>query len=81
MMFQTFVTLGIKATEQVTKSDFEQLEPVIQKQIQAQGEIDLLLDMTGFQGQDIDAFSEDLTIGQDLSGKVKKMAIVSDKTS
>jgi hypothetical protein len=79
MMFNTSVTLSIKATGSVTKSDYDQLLPLIQKLVQAQGDIRLLLDLTEFQGENIDALKKDLTLGQDLSGKVEKMAIVGDK--
>jgi hypothetical protein len=78
MMFTTFVTLAIKATGTVTKSDYDQLQPVVEKLVQAQGDIRLLLDLTDFQGENLDALKKDLTLGQDLSGKVEKMAIVGD---
>ena len=78
-MFKTSVTLTIKATRKVTRSDYDQLQPVIQKLVQAQGDIRLLLDMTEFQSENIDALRKDLTLGQDLSGKVERMAIVGGK--
>jgi len=77
-MFETFITLGIKVTGTVTKSDYDQLQPVVKKLVQAQGDIRLLLDLTGFQGENLDALKKDLTLGQDLSGKVEKIAIVGD---
>jgi hypothetical protein len=58
MMFETFITLGIKVTGTVTKSDYDQLQPVVKKLVQAQGDIRLLLDLTGFQGENLDAFEE-----------------------
>jgi hypothetical protein len=78
-MLKTSVTLSIKATGTVTKSDYDQLQPLIQNLVQAQGNIHLLLDMTEFEGENIDALKKDLTLGQDLSGKVEKMAIVGDQ--
>ena len=78
-MFKTSVTLNIKATGTVTKSDYDQLQPLIQKRVEAQGDIRLLLDMTEFQGEELDAMRKDLTLGQDFSGKVEKMAIVGDR--
>jgi len=77
-MFETFITLGIKAIGTLTKSDCAQLQPVIQKLVQAQGDIRLLLDITGYQGENFDVLRKDLTFGQDFSGKVEKMAIVGD---
>jgi hypothetical protein len=75
-MFETSIVQVIKATRQVDKSDYSQLQPVIQKLVQEQGDIRLFLDMTEFQGENIDALRKDLSLGQDFSGKVEKMAIV-----
>jgi hypothetical protein len=79
MMFETSVTLTIKAKGKIDKSDYDKLQPVIQNLIQAQGDINLLLDMTGFKGENLNALKEDLTLGQNLSDKVEKMALVGDK--
>ena len=79
MMFETSVTLAIKAKGKIDKSDYDKLQPIIQKLIQTPGNIRLLLDMTEFQKEDLDALKDDLTLGQNLSDKVEKIAIVGDK--
>lgn len=73
-------TLGLKVIGNVTKEDFKTLIPEVQALVEKEGTISLLLDMTQFKWEDIDAWGADLNFNRKYRHKITKMAIVGDKT-
>ena len=71
--------LGLKIIGNVTKEDFKILMPEMQALVDKEGSISLLLDMTQFKGEDIDAWGADFNFSRKYRGKINKMAIVGDK--
>lgn len=72
--------LGLKIIGNVTKEDFKILMPEMQALVDKEGSISLLLDMTQFKGEDIDAWGADFNFSRKYRGKINKIAIVGDKT-
>ena len=71
--------LGLKIIGDVTKEDFKILMPEMQALVDKEGSISLLLDMTQFKGEDIDALGADFNFSRKYRNKINKMAIVGDK--
>ena len=72
--------LGLKIVDNVTKEDFKKLVPEVQALVEKEGTISLLLDMTKFKWEDIDAWGDDLNFSRKYRGKISKMVVIGDKT-
>jgi hypothetical protein len=72
--------VGFKAIGTVTKADYKVLVPEVESLIEKEGSISLLLDLTQFQWEDIEAWGADINFGLTYRDKIDKMAIVGDKT-
>jgi hypothetical protein len=71
--------LGYTISGDMTKADYQTLVPAMSAVIAAQGSVSVLFDLTDFQWQKITAWGSGVNFGQQLQGKIDKMAIVSDK--
>ena len=72
--------IGFKAIGTVTKADYNVLVPEVQALINEEGSISLLLDLTQFKWEDIEAWGADINFGRTYREKIDKIAIVGDKT-
>ncbi len=72
--------LGFKLIGTITKEDIKILVPEMQAQVEKEGSISLLLDMTQFKWEDIDAWGADFNINRKYRNKIDKMAIIGNKT-
>ena len=72
--------LGFKAIGTVTKADYNVLVPEVQALINEEGSISLLLDLTQFKWEDIEAWGSDINFGRTYREKIDKIAIIGDKT-
>ena len=72
--------LGLKIIGDITKEDFKILEPEVQALVDKEGSIFLLLDMTQFKWEDIDAWGADFNFSRTYRNKIDKIAIVGNKT-
>ena len=72
--------LGLKIIGDVTKEDFKILLPEVQALVDKEGSISLLLDMTQFKGEDINAWRADFNFSRTYRKKINKMAVVGNKT-
>ena len=72
--------LGFKIMGDVSKEDYKVLVPEVQALVDKEGSISLLLDITQFKWEDIDAWGADFDFGLTYRKKINKMAIVGDKT-
>jgi hypothetical protein len=71
--------LGLKIIGNVTKEDFNLLDPEMQALVEKEGSISLLLDMTEFKWEDIDAWGADLNFSRKYRHKIDKMVVIGDK--
>lgn len=72
--------MGLKIIGDVTKEDFKILMPEVQALVDKEGSISLLLDMTQFKWEDMDAWGDDFNFNRTYSNKINKIAIIGDKT-
>lgn len=71
--------LGFKLTGDITKSDYETMVPEIEAAVKEYGNGSLLLEMTDFKWEKVEAWGADMKFGRDYHKKISKMAIVGDK--
>lgn len=68
--------LGFQVSGDVTREDYEILEPPVQTIIKASGSVRLLLDMTNFRWEKVEAWGADLRFGREYHNSIERMAIV-----
>jgi len=71
--------LIIHVTGKLTKADYENFVPEVERLIGRFGKLSMLFDMTGFHGWDAGAFWEDAKFAVRHFSDVEKFAIVGDK--
>ena len=70
--------IGYAVIGEVGKADYQTLVPAVQAAIDKNGNIDLLLDLTQFKWEKVDAWKSDIDFGQTYKNKIDKMALVGD---
>ncbi len=71
--------LGFKVSGTVKKDDYQVLIPEVENAVQANESVHLLLDLTDFKWEAVEAWGLDLKFGREYRKKIDKMAIVGDK--
>ncbi|MBK5098872.1 MAG: STAS/SEC14 domain-containing protein [Gemmatimonadetes bacterium] len=71
--------LGFSVSGYVTRADYETLTPAVAEAVKEFGSICLLLDLTGFHWEKMNAWGADLHFGKEFHDKIDKMAIVGDR--
>lgn len=71
--------IGFKISGDVTKSDYDVLNPAVSSAIDSNGSVNVLLDLTDFEWEKIEAWKSDLKFGKEFHDKIERMAIVGDK--
>ena len=72
--------VGYKAIGTITASDYLKLEPEVKALVEKEGRISMLIDLTDFKWEKLEAWLPDLEFGYEFHNKIQKMAIVGDKT-
>ena len=72
-------TLGFAVSGTVTKDDYAVLTPAVEAAIGQFGEVNLVLDLTGFRWEEVSAWGADLRFGHELRHKIARMAIVGNR--
>ena len=70
-------TLGYRMSGDVTKADYETLDPAVDAAVKEYGSVNLLLDLSDFHWEKASAWSSDIKFGQTYKDKIDKMAMVS----
>ena len=70
--------LGYKVSGDVTKEDYAVLDPAVAAVVEHYGGVRLLLDMTEFHWEKVDAWGSDLDFGRTYKHEIDKMALVGD---
>jgi hypothetical protein len=72
--------VGYKAIGEITASDYLKLEPEVRDLVEKEGNVRMLIDLTEFQWEKMEAWLQDLEFGYKFHNKITKMAIVGNKT-
>jgi hypothetical protein len=72
--------LGFAVTGDVARDDYDVLTPAVEQAVDRFGSAKLLLDLTGFHWEKVDAWGTDLAFGEHLHGHIDKLAIVGTHT-
>jgi hypothetical protein len=72
--------VGYKAIGTITASDYLKLEPEVKALVEKEGNIRMLVDLSEFKWEKIEAWLQDLKFGSEFHHEIQKMAIVRDKT-
>ena len=75
----TDTVLCYRLSGDVTKADYQTLNPAVAAAIKANGSISLLFDLTDLHWEKASAWGSDLGFGKQFGDSVEKMAIVGDK--
>lgn len=71
--------VGYQVVDDMTKEDYATLDPAVGSVIDEYGSINLLLDMTDFKWEKVNAWSTDLEFGKKYKDKIDKMALVGNQ--
>lgn len=72
--------LGFRVVDDITAEDYEVLRPAVQAAVDEHGSVRLLLDLTEFRHEKIEAWGADLRFGQHFHDAIERLAIVGDHT-
>ncbi len=72
--------IGFKVSGTITKDDYATLVPDVEALVDQVGDINVLLDLTDFKWEKVNAWGSDMKFGSTYRKKIDKMAIVGDKT-
>lgn len=72
--------VGYKAIGTITASDYLTLEPEVKALVEKEGNIRMLIDLSEFKWEKMEAWLQDLKFGSEFRHEIQKMAIVGDKT-
>jgi hypothetical protein len=72
--------VGYKAVGTITASDYLMLEPEVKALVEKKGKICMLIDLSEFKWEKMEAWLQDLKFGSEFHHEIKKMALVGDKT-
>ena len=72
--------IGFKAIGTITASDYMELEPAVKDLVEKKGNIRMLIDLSEFRWEKLEAWLPDLKFGSEFRHEIQKMAIVGDKT-
>ncbi len=68
--------LGFRVSGDVAREDYEILEPAVQAIVDQSGSVRLLLDMTDFRWEKVEAWGADLRFGQKYHRSIERLALV-----
>lgn len=71
--------VGYRIAGRITREDYEALTPEVEALVEQEGNIRLLLDMEGFEWEEMKAWGADFKFGRQFREKIDKLAIVGDK--
>jgi hypothetical protein len=68
--------VGFRVSGDVTRADYDTLEPEVQTIVDASGSVRVLLDMTDFRWEKVEAWGADLRFGKKYHRSIERMALV-----
>ena len=73
-------TLGFRVQGDVTREDYDALDQAVAGVVEEHGSARILLDLTDFRWEKVDAWGADWRFGKTFKKDIDKMAIVGDRT-
>lgn len=68
--------LGFRVSGDVAREDYETLEPAVQNIVDESGSVRLLLDLTDFHWEKVEAWGADLRFGKKYHRSIERIALV-----
>ena len=68
--------IGYTVVGEVGEADYQTLVPAVQAAIDNAGSVNLLLDLTQFKWEKVEAWKSDINFGKAYKNKISKMALV-----
>ncbi|MGB0970775.1 MAG: STAS/SEC14 domain-containing protein [Mycobacterium sp.] len=68
--------LGFRVSGDVTRADYDILEPAVQTVVESSGSVRLLLDMSALHGEKAEAWGADLRFDKKYHRSIERMALV-----
>ena len=68
--------LGLRVSGDVARENYDILEPAVQTIVDVSGSVRLLLDMTDFRWEKVDAWGADLRFGKTYHHSIERLAVV-----
>ncbi len=68
--------LGYRCVDEITKDDYATLTPAVESAIKQYGTVRILMDLTEFKWEKVNAWGKDLGFGKQFHDKIERMAIV-----
>ncbi len=72
--------VGFKAIGTITASDYKILVPEIRALVEKEGNVFMLLDLSDFKWEKMEAWLSDMKLAWEFHNEIEKMAIVGDKS-
>ncbi|MGI9643285.1 MAG: STAS/SEC14 domain-containing protein [Acidimicrobiia bacterium] len=72
--------LGYRVVGDVTKEDYGTLVPSVEAAVKQYGAIRLLIDMSDFTWEKVDAWGSDFGFGKEFKNSIERMALVGDQS-
>ena len=72
--------IGFKCIGNITASDYKKMVPEVKALVEKEGNIRLLIDLSEFKWEKMEAWLQDLKFGSEFRHEIQKIAIVGDKT-
>ncbi len=72
--------VGYKAIGTITSSDYQKLVPEVRDLVEREGNIRMLIDLSEFKWEKMEAWLQDFKFGFELRHEIQKMAVIGDKT-
>jgi hypothetical protein len=71
--------LGFHVSGDVTREDYDTLVPAVQTIVDESGSVRLLLDLTDFHWEKVEAWAADLRFGKTYHNSIERMALVGNR--
>lgn len=72
--------LGYRVVGDITKADYTGLVPAVEAAVKSYGAIRLLLDLSDFKWEKVDAWGADFRFGHEFKDKIERMALVGNES-
>jgi hypothetical protein len=72
--------LGYRVVGEVTKDDYGTLVPQVEAAVARYGAVRLLLDMSDFTWEKVEAWRSDIGFGREFKDSIERMALVGDRS-
>jgi hypothetical protein len=72
--------LGFRVVGDVSKADYEMVRPAVEAAVDRYGTVRVLIDLTDFHWEKVEAWGADLSFGHTYHHKIERMALVGEQS-